>query len=1216
MPTFNINQLQNKNSGTNNDWKSFFENFSIEALANLGQRFGISADGIKYHSFNMFDILDTPENYDASKHIAKFNYSDNSTITLTIIDKETGEPVENISNNYETDISLSRVFIIDDAIEAINNMPYIINGLEEYKSNSIIVNDIDLFTCILKGKFVDAENDDYGKLIYFQYDKTTNKLTHLIYTQYFGNFTDSNRENKEQFILYQVDYNSQSNKYIYNIYLFTIETIAYLILNRNDVTDELLTDLTNNIKMIYKYSSEITDENNIEYAYTIFNKNFVDYQKLIKNPYDNNGIDSSDSSFIQFIVNEYEPNSLAQYDYGDKIISIKGIELEYDDETGEFNKPETLSQDQQIKYKKLIGYIDNDDINDLYITLSNINLLYYKLLQYYNAEIYNKDLKTLYRRILIELYTYIHDAEGANNDSMFVPLDYDIHFACNGNKATEIYYSNNIFITYTSYENNKLNSTDINKYNNIIYNNPDDYVNVDHSAFFVFETNYNKDYIDIINSISVIKIFSLPYINKNNQWVINDVDTNIEATGNINSSFKTLMIYYKNANTTPIILNNSIYEDEIGSSYFEFIDSKFTINPHFFATAQKNVECKTKIPKITSENIEFFKNTLIILITNSENIVNSKEYPLEYVYSMWTVNNINNEYVFDYVKDFENTTCAFDPFNNTSFIDISLSKYNRVNSLYIDTNKIVQDNGSANSQYWAVVRNKVAKDYNEQYNNLFNYIIEYVVDLNVSGSNINYETKQNEKYIKSFDSLEVTNVLYPKSNVTTVKGQDLENLKVTWGVENQEASEDTDYMALSINNEIVESVKTVAEAKNEISKLVQKDAIPEEIDIYLISKAGYYNEYTFNSNVPTFDGKEILFRNINTLNRSNILGISNDAIYYGYIGTSYDNNDKSTLYITTSQNNINIGNDTLLNPECNSQFKTFDTLEISGFNNIKLDAKETISLSSQSMTPLTFSSEPLLKKQIDNIEFNTKQIIPTGKFYKSTIDVKTYAYCYSIYKGWGQRDSGTASVKNLFTNTENNNWTFIIDPTQIEALLKETDTNKLFVRFNYTVSNTVSTNKKQKLFDTIYLNKFIQDTYDIDISDNDIKSLFKNQKRNIIIKITYNSKYYYFLMINDILFNNEQPLYIVNSILNVSYVNDGTTNQYQLNFNDGYVDCPSRGDHYTISYEASTASIKPVAETDNTRLTKYYKNFDNLLTATNDPENYYMVNSKIYTTFS
>ena len=214
MSTFNINQLQNKNSGTNNDWKSFFENFSIEALANLGQRFGINADGIKYHSFNMFDILDTPENYDANKHIAKFNYSDNSTITLTIIDKETGEPVENISNNYETDISLSRIFIIDDAIEAINNMPYIINGLEEYKSNSIIVNDIDLFTCILKGKFVDAENDDYGKLIYFQYDKTSNKLTHLIYTQYFGNFTDSNRENKEQFILYQVDYNSQSNKYI------------------------------------------------------------------------------------------------------------------------------------------------------------------------------------------------------------------------------------------------------------------------------------------------------------------------------------------------------------------------------------------------------------------------------------------------------------------------------------------------------------------------------------------------------------------------------------------------------------------------------------------------------------------------------------------------------------------------------------------------------------------------------------------------------------------------------------------------------------------------------------------------------------------------------------------------------------------------------------------------------------------------------------------
>ena len=264
------------------------------------------------------------------------------------------------------------------------------------------------------------------------------------------------------------------------------------------------------------------------------------------------------------------------------------------------------------------------------------------------------------------------------------------------------------------------------------------------------------------------------------------------------------------------------------------------------------------------------------------------------------------------------------------------------------------------------------------------------------------------------------------------------------------------------------------------------------------------------------------------------------------------------------------------------------------------------------MTPLTFSSEPLLKKQIDDIEFNTKQIIPTGKFYTSTIDVRTYAYCYSIYKGWGKNDGRTDSFKNLFTNTENNNWTFIIDPTQIASLLAENDTNKLFVRFNYTVSTDI----KEKFFDTIYLNKFIQDTYDIDISDNDIDSLFKNQKRNIIIKITYNSKYYYFLMINDILFNDEEPLYIVNSILNVSYINNGTTNQYQLNFNDGHVDCPSRGDHYTISYESSTASIKPDAETDNTRLTKYYKNFDNLLTATNDQEKYYIVSSYIYIKFN
>ena len=106
--------------------------------------------------------------------------------------------------------------------------------------------------------------------------------------------------------------------------------------------------------------------------------------------------------------------------------------------------------------------------------------------------------------------------------------------------------------------------------------------------------------------------------------------------------------------------------------------------------------------------------------------------------------------------------------------------------------------------------------------------------------------------------------------------------------------------------------------------------------------------------------KEIFSRNFNLLNRLNLISIDNNGtLYNGYIGTSYDESDKSVMHIGTTNMNINIGSDTLMNEIDKDKFNVHNTLSLD-FDNIILNANKSIHL----------TKEANYTENVGNINFN------------------------------------------------------------------------------------------------------------------------------------------------------------------------------------------------------------------------------------------------------
>lgn len=112
------------------------------------------------------------------------------------------------------------------------------------------------------------------------------------------------------------------------------------------------------------------------------------------------------------------------------------------------------------------------------------------------------------------------------------------------------------------------------------------------------------------------------------------------------------------------------------------------------------------------------------------------------------------------------------------------------------------------------------------------------------------------------------------------------------------------------------------------------------------------NDDSFSYQYPTVELKEVMLRDVNTVNRLNVLsfdghdknGNNSYMIYNAYFGTSYETPDKNVLIVGTSYRNINLGTDTMTTYDSTYHFGTHnvlqmnvDNIELNGYTNANKD---------------------------------------------------------------------------------------------------------------------------------------------------------------------------------------------------------------------------------------------------------------------------------------
>lgn len=912
------NQLDSAYIGSlNND-------FVLQALANLGQRVGLKGDGIVYQNFTFYDMFSnvSETQYPADKYIGVIKYdTDNKTNinigTAGIIEKGT---------RYIGATSFENGVIADGTNKIISNgttstsisSNFIVNNIQSFLPYSILQSDDEgkYFYNILFGQLINTDDTTSTPNIEVHYNKfrlSDNTLDTAIRVINMSNTTDAN------YLMYVVTRtftendiaNTNDNYYQIKAFCFKPDIFGNTAINKN--VNQRFNDIFYSRTYISALSSfGLTNLTTEQLENPI--DNILFFNKIATN----NGIyDYAKYSDFKFYATN-ESNT------------FKGT----GDDIGNLNKIIT-SVYSNINVDTLLHYLSND-----------VNVNFETIFTYFSHNQYNVDLQTLTKKIFFNIYDKVYEDENTYSKGiMYVPLDYKINIIVNSNKQLKIYYSNDFFVTNTnlsSYNDYSLKAFFDNKNNNIIY----DYNGLDAINVYNFSFNYNNVYADLINNLTIKRIYSLPSLSALNTWKINNKDTNIYAVG-------------KNAGNPNIIINYNYVENGIlkykvlNKTYDEIIHSvnwikkEYTINN---TTAKQYVY----VPDISSADSYGFEYALIFNIDATTNFV-----------SIWNiVINENNEQTFDYIRmpnDDNNIAIDFKSlFTVNSYNNNSNTTVSSINdSLFltaIDYN-IANTFDNINS-YFATIKNRSSYfyptyDINNPYNNNLNLDIRYKTNFNVNSYN-NVENIEliKPRYMDELMSIQnnnynsaqyVTNKIYPAIKTasgtliidkTVDKKYEITKYSKITNIDTiniitvyDGTSENTD-LTNSANNQIKESLEIIksSSANTNSSWIINTTEDTNVIEVNYVEvvkldKNNFFDEYVPNSDVPTLDLGEVLTRNVDVLNRVNLLSINSDGnIYNSYFGTSINDTDKSHLHIGTTSLNINIGKDTLLSYNNTSYF--------------------------------------------------------------------------------------------------------------------------------------------------------------------------------------------------------------------------------------------------------------------------------------------------------
>lgn len=939
----NVNLLQNPI-----EYDKYVEEYLIQALANLGQRIGIKGDGISYQHFTFGDIIGESTSYYGTPTLGYIQYRKAvesnkyvATFGTCTYDEETGEVY-----NYNP---LSESLDVNDVLYFPNDLSFdiILGGIEKYGKNSICINDGKDLTFMLVGKMMGTNDDDdlNSILYYYKFDINSNLLKFGAKIYY-----DNSDDNGDWFHLMMItnktyksnEYSNSalSDEYEMKFYMFNAKTLK-----------ELDNKYYNSFLSSFKFSNYKSTN---EIPFSLIRAEYNDINELLSY----NDVDSyhfSSNSPISLILN-YLPNSL--YDKGT-------IELIYNSNNNEFFSINSTEFENIVaNFKAEYGINLNEDIYQLN---EDCNNLYYNIFSYYNEKYYLETRAGFIKRILSKLYEKA--CIKSNDDKpdfsketfLYIPIDYQFHYICNSNDSMYIYYSTNTYINYVNLKTTNTSNHFWEENTNLVFDYDNDIGKV---KTYNFEINYNRNNEKLINSVIIKDIFTMPYINAENNWSINDKNTTIRAVGKDAGNPNIILIYNRDKacdeNSSYYLLNAISNYEKIKGAKFE--QKLFNVHPALFEnTYTIKIQCCAYIPTINKNNFEYFRNSIILSISDLECLSDTSYktyYKGSYILTMWRVAEVSDdEYEFqcinqidsDYALALGSTVNLINATNDETVENLNDQDLILLKAIIT---QLSQERLAINENNWMIIKNKQSEEYSAvndnigQYLNDLNGIIQYNDTVTLNNNHITHS--QTNKYLSSLGNIKTTNSLYPKyyksqSTISTSKTEiikELRNVGTFIGSERKSKVYVDGAQVQNIESLIQTIEKQYAETEN---------VIDHQIQIEQVEKSKYnYNEFVFNENIPSLDFGEVFNRNFNVLNRLNVVSLDqNGKIYNAYLGTSYDEQNKGTLHIGSTNTNINVGTETLVDELEKTKFSTHDTVSID-FNNIILNASKQI-ISKQSI---------------------------------------------------------------------------------------------------------------------------------------------------------------------------------------------------------------------------------------------------------------------------
>ena len=946
MPIENINLLQH---GADLEGLMRDHDYYVNALANLGQRQAMKSDTIKYTHFTfkeMFNIHDDLEN-----NIGFMYRTDNDSIyygitninDISIAYSATGEmqvKTPTLLNNSKELKNISDRYILNNDVSftiTVNN----VENISKYGS-SIHVTD-NYFVSNLRCKILGCDNDDDNN-VEWQWTKiqlSTGRLDsavrafHLMDDYYVMLVVERDID---------VEYMSY---YTFKCYLLNTSTI----LGKND-------NLTHETIKSFKNFFRLHQSETIQADTT-----FVDANVQEKFDSINDFVNATDHIYNMFIdYRVYE--QMANYTITLECDTLKNVSLSIKEEdvlSSKYNNiNEILKHDILGTYHRITALND-----DLTITFPN-------MLNYWTTNQFIRTRNIFIERIFIKLFEQLcSNYDDDKQHVMFVPLDYKFNYICDNSNILNLYYTDDLYVSLMNlkqFDNETKLHDFLSGTNNVIF----DYDGEDKIKLFNIIMEYNNKYDQYINNIVVHERYTLPFVNAQNNWQINDVDTNVRAVGKNAGKPNIIIIdstHTTNDDTKPVVVFGYDIEQIRACDYVLTRDNAF-------------------VPVVTNKNIDIFDDALLLNIVKTD----KRETTLFYA--------LNDNGVFDKLMI------------NGSEVNIT-SLFNLANEIK-DT---IQENNLANRNKFNFIvfgNNNATVDH--ETTNFANSIYFYVGDAknayNIAEMTVKCpEIDEHNEYLVESGDIKQLKIRYIDNYMYAQDYNDSEEFNTTeYSIytSNEVKVLEFDYTYLtqytSDHKFTTEEIMNIIDAQTGISQetsimfveiISGEQQITEESQKIVITYRIYiktgneYPEYTMNgTNVPVIKLSDTLLRDVNVMNRNNIISVDKKGeLMYSYIGTSFTDEDKTTLHIGTSNMNINMGLDTMLTPSKRDKFKKQHKLSID-FDNTTINSKTFMS-----------NGPVMLNHNVDGMNFYTSNCDVVGKTsetkYRYYIDPETNEYCFA-----------------------------------------------------------------------------------------------------------------------------------------------------------------------------------------------------------------------------